>query len=320
MNIIFNSIFYVIILIIGVTIINFSLFFLSPGDPTNLYFGPKVKKANLQTLKQKMGIDQPWHIQLKDWCLHIVKGDLGYSWAKHRPVKDILAEAIPATLQLTILALLINLMLGSLIGVLAGINSKRLFGKFLDIFTLTIYSIPVFLLALFLIYIFSLKLNLLPSSGMNSFILEKSGMWAKFWDRLRHLILPVSVLGIIGAAITSRYVQEQMKSVIKQDYIRMALAKGLSRKRVYFKHALNNALLPLVTLIGIYFPFLLGSALIVEVIFAWPGMGRVTLEAIFSKDYPVIMAVNLIAAIMVIIGNLISDILYRFIDPRIRIQ
>lgn len=320
MKILFNKIIYLIVLFIGIVIINFTLFFMSPGDPTNQYFSPKVKKANLEKLKQKMGVDLPWHKQLKNWSLHILKGDLGYSWSKHRPVKDILKEAIPATLQLTILALIINLIIGSLIGIFAGINSNKLSGKFLDIFTLTIYSTPVFLLALFLIYVFSEKLQLLPPSGMNTLGIRASGFWVTFIDRLRHIILPVSVLGLIGAATTSRYVQEHIKLVMKQDYIRTAFAKGLSLKRIYFNHAFKNALLPVATLIGIYFPFLLGSALIVEVIFAWPGMGRITFEAISSKDYPVLMAVNMIAAIMVISGNLISDILYRYIDPRIRIQ
>jgi len=220
---------------------------MSPGDPTNQYFSPKVKKANLEKLKQKMGVDLPWHKQLKNWSLHILKGDLGYSWSKHRPVKDILKEAIPATLQLTILALIINLIIGSLIGIFAGINSNKLSGKFLDIFTLTIYSTPVFLLALFLIYVFSEKLQLLPPSGMNTLGIRASGFWVTFIDRLRHIILPVSVLGLIGAATTSRYVQEHIKLVMKQDYIRTAFAKGLSLKRIYFNHAFKNALLPVAT-------------------------------------------------------------------------
>ena len=182
MKILFNRILYGIALIIGIVILNFSLFFLSPGDPTNLYFGPKVKKENLQMMKQKMGADRPWYIQLKDWGLHVLKGDLGYSWAKHRPVKEILNEAIPATLQLTILSLLINFSFGCLIGIFAGINSHRWFGKFVNTITMIIYSIPVFLFALFLIYLFSLKLHFLPPSGMNSFFLEDSSFWFKFWD------------------------------------------------------------------------------------------------------------------------------------------
>ena len=320
MKILVNRMLYVIALIIGIVILNFSLFFLSPGDPTNLYFGPKVKKENLQKMKEKMGVNQPWSVQIKDWCSHLLKGDLGYSWAKHKAVKEILSEAIPATLQLTMLALITNLILGCLICIIAGIYSYHWFGKLVNIITMLIYSTPVFLLALFLIYIFSLKLNILPPSGMDSFLIEEASFWIKFWDRIRHLFLPVMTLAIIGSAATSRYVQEQIKAVLKQDYIRMAIAKGLSKKQVYFSHAFKNALLPVLTLLGMYFPFLFGSAFIVEVIFAWPGMGRIAFEAILAKDYPVLLATNLIAGIMVVIGNLISDLLYQFFDPRIHIS
>jgi peptide/nickel transport system permease protein len=319
MKFLIKRLLYTIVLLCGIVIINFSLFFLSPGDPTNLYFGPKVKRTDIENLKRERGLDQPWTAQFQIWLGHTIKGDLGYSWAKHRPVGDILKEAIPATLQLTVLALFINLIVGCMVGILAGIKSHRLLGKFLDTTFLILYSVPVFLLALLFIYIFSLKLQLLPASGMHSFLAEDMGFWGKTWDRLSHLVLPVMILGLTGAAATSRYVQDHMSWVLKQNYIRLAHAKGLSRRRVYVHHAFKNSLIPVATLLGLYFPFLLGSAFIVEVIFAWPGMGRVVYEAIFSKDYPVIMAVNLIAGIMVIIGNIISDCLYRFIDPRIRI-
>ncbi len=317
---IFKRVLYTIILLCGIVILNFSLFFLSPGDPTNLYFGPKVSRQNLEILRQQMGVDQPWGQQLREWGRHALKGDFGYSWAKHRPVRDILIEAIPATLQLTVLALLANLIAGCVIGILTGVYSERWFGKAIDFLSLSAYSIPVFLIAILLIQFFSLKLHWLPVSGMSSLIAGDLGFWGNIWDRVRHLILPVLTLGLMGAAATSRFVQGHMKSVLRQDYIRQAFAKGLPRHRVYLHHAFKNALIPVVTLLGIYFPFLLGSALVVEVIFAWPGMGRVTYEAIFSKDYPVIMSVNLIAGVLVIAGNFISDMLYRFIDPRIRIK
>jgi len=320
MKMVFNRVLYSILLLCGIVILNFSLFFLSPGDPTNLYFGPKVKRQNLETLRHQMGVDQPWSKQFQEWGRHALKGDLGYSWAKHRPVRDILMEAIPATLQLTILALLINLIAGCILGVLTGVYSRKWFGKIIDYLSLSAYSVPIFLFAILFIYFFSLKLRLLPASGMSSLIAGDFGFWENLWDRIRHLILPVSILGLMGAAATSRFVQGHMKSVLRQDYIRLAFAKGLPKSRVYVSHAFKNALIPVVTLLGIYFPFLLGSALVVEVIFAWPGMGRVTYEAIFSKDYPVIMAVNLIAGLLVITGNLISDLLYRFIDPRIRVK
>ncbi len=308
---------HLLILLVGISVLNFFLFHLSPGDPTNLYFGPKTKRENLQTLRNQMGVNQPWHQQLKLWSIRVLHGDLGYSWSKHRPVVEILKETIPATLQLTVLALLVNLLLGCIIGILSGINAHRWVGKLLDVATLGMYSVPTFWLALIFILLFSLKLQWLPASQMSSFFTSGLGFWDKTWDRLRHLILPVAVLGLSGAAGTSRYVKGRMQEVLNQEYIRLALAKGLSKKRVYLHHAFKNALLPVITLLGMYWPFLLGGAFIVEVIFAWPGIGRLTYEAIFARDYPVIMAVNLIAAIMVITGNFISDLLYRFMDPRI---
>lgn len=308
------------VLLAGISIINFSLYYFSLGDPSNRYFNPKVKKSQLELIKHQMGTDQSWHTQFVNWSSNFLQGDFGYSWAKHRPVKDILTEAVPATLQLTILALIVNLILGCILGVAIGIKSNKTIGKILDHTTLILYSLPSFLVALLLIYLFSLKLKLLPVSGMNSFFVSESDFWSKLWDRLQHLILPVTVLSLVGAAATSRYLAGQLKQVLKQDFIRLAFAKGLSKKRIYFYHALKNAAIPLVTLLGIYFPFLLGSTLIIEIIFAWPGMGRVAFEAFFSKDYPVIMAVNLFAGIMVIAGNLIADVLYRVIDPRIRVQ
>lgn len=305
-------------LFFGIVVLNFGLFHLSPGDPTNQYFSPKVKRSDIEALKKQMGVDQPLDAQFSNWCAHVLKGDLGYSWAKHRPVSDILKEAIPATLQLTVLALIINLIIGCLVGIFCGVFSHRWFGKLLDMAIITLYSIPVFLLALFFIYFFSLKLKLFPASGMNTFFVDD--FWSIVGDRIKHILLPAIVLGLSGAAATSRYVQGQMICVLKQDYIRTGLANGLSRRRILFRHAFSNVLIPVITLLGLYFPFLLSSAFFVEVIFGWPGMGRVTYEAIFSKDLPVIMIVNLIAGIMVILGNLISDSLYRFVDPRIRFR
>ena len=309
-----------VLILCGIAILNFFLFYLSPGDPTNLYFGPKVDRANLEALRHEMGLEKPWTTQLIHWLGRVVRGDLGYSWAKHRPVRDIIVEAVPATLQLTLLALLLNMAVGCTVGVVSGIYGERWPGRCLDTLSLAWYATPGFLIALLGIYVFCLKLRWLPASGMESLLAFDMGFWEKIGDRLTHLILPVTVLGLAGAAATSRYVQEHMRRILKQDYIRMAFAKGLSKKRIILVHAFKNALIPVVTLLGLYFPFLLGSALIVEVIFAWPGMGRVAYEAIFAKDTPVIMIVNLIAGLMVIIGNTVSDMLYRWIDPRIRIE
>ena len=213
-----------------------------------------------------------------------------------------------------------NFILGGLFGVVSGAYSQRLAGGLLNSFSLVVYSVPTFWLATILILLFSVELQWLPSSQMHSWRFADAGFWPKLFDRIQHLILPVAVLGLAGAAATSRYVSAQMIEVLQQDYIRLAHAKGLPKSRVLFHHALKNALLPVVTLLGLYFPFLLSGAFVVEVIFAWPGMGRLTYEALFAKDYPVIFAVNFIAAAMVIIGNLLADALYQFVDPRARVS
>lgn len=302
-----------------VMIVNFLLFHLSPGDPTNLYFNPNVSMERQELLRQKMGLQQPWYQQLWTYTSRAVQGDLGYSWSKHRPVSHVLADAIPATLGLTLLALIINLVLGCSLGMVAGLYSRRWIGKLLSGTSLLLYSIPSFWLALVLIYIFSLKLGWLPASGLQSFA-TNLGSFETIWDRLRHVILPATVLGLVGAAATFRFVYAKTRQLLDKEFMLMARAKGLPTVSIVLKHALRNVLLPVITLIGLYFPFILGGALIVEVIFAWPGMGRVTYEAVFAKDFPVIMAVNGIAALLVILGNVLADVVYRVVDPRIEFE
>lgn len=308
------------LLLCGVCLLNFFLFELSPGDPTSRYFGPKTHLENLQSLRHNYGVDQPWHQQFLNWGRHVAHGDLGYSWSLHRPVAEVLGEALPATLQLTTAALLINLFLGAFVGVVMGVHHHRWWGRLLNSVSLALYSIPSFWLALTAIFLFSLHLHWLPASQMSSLFSEQMSFWLAFADRLRHLLLPAVVLGLGGAAGTARFLSGHIQEVLQQDYIRLAQAKGLTGIKIYLRHALPNALLPIVTLLGIYLPFLLGGAFIVEVIFAWPGMGRVAYEAIFSRDYPLIMMVNLVAAVMVIAGNLLADLLYPLLDPRMRVD
>lgn len=319
-KIVLNRLGYMLILLCGICVLNFFLFHLSPGDPTNRYFGPKVKREHLQALRQQTGVDQPWYVQLGQWGGRISRGDLGYSWARHQPVAELLKEALPPTLQLGVAALLINFLFGCLAGLLGGIYHRRWFGKFLDLAGLAFYALPVFWLALVAVLIFSVNLRWLPASGMSAFFVESPGFWPLLGDRLQHLALPAAVLGLSGAAATSRFVRGRTQEVLGREYIRLAFAKGLSKRKVYLRHALKNALLPVATLLGLYLPALAGGAFVVEVIFAWPGIGRLTYEAVFARDYPVLMAVNLIVAFLVILGNFISDLLYKFIEPGIQVK
>lgn len=308
-----------LLLIICICIINFMLFFLSPGNPSNIYLNQDVVKSQVEKIEEHMGYEDPVHEQFINWASHLLKGDLGYSWSKHRPVNQLLKEAIPQTLKITLLSIILNILIGCFIGILTGIYANKWYGKILDFVTLIIYSTPIFLLSLFFIYIFSFQLNWLPPAGVNSYFIQDSNIWFQLGDTLKHLLLPVSILTLSGAAATSRFIKTEVNPILKSDYILMARAKGISSNRIFFHHILKNALIPVVSLLGIYFPFLLCSAFIVEVIFAWPGMGRITYEALFAKDLPVIMATNMIAAILVITGNFISDIIYKFIDPRISV-
>jgi len=304
------------LVLVGVILINFFLYHLSPGDPSNLYFSPDYNQTSQQVLRQKMGLDRPLHIQLGLWFYKFIQGDFGFSWSRHRPVIDILKEAIPATLELAAISLLLNFLLGTTFGLIAGLHANKWFGKVLSFTSLLLYSIPSFWLAILLIYIFSLRLGWLPASGQSSLILNSPTLLGTIADHFRHLVMPAAVLGVVGGAATFRIVRANTLKILDQPFIVAARAKGLSPFIVLYKHALKNILLPVITLFGIYFPFLLGGALIIEVIFAWPGMGRITYEAILAKDFPVIMAINYIAALMVIFGNLIADVLNKIVDPR----
>ena len=315
-----NRILSLPVVLLFVLLINFLLFHLAPGDPTNAYFGPKVKTETYETMRHNMGLNDPWYSQLSNWVSHVARGDLGYSWSNHRPVRAVLADAIPATLLLTSIALLMNLTFCCAFGLYAGLTHKRKSGRIINLLALLLYAVPPFWLAIFLVYLFSSTLGWLPSSGMSSLTFAELSPLETLADRIRHLILPAAVLGLVGAAATFRLVRANVIRILDEDYIRFARAKGLSSTRILYKHVLKNALIPVVTLLGLYLPLLLGGAFIIEVIFAWPGMGRITYSAILSKDFPLLMSINLIVAFFVIAGNFLADALYNVVDPRVRLD
>lgn len=316
--ILFRHMLRLALLIAGIWTLNFCLVRLSPGDATNVYWGPHSARTSIEMLRTQRGLDLPFWEQYRLWTSRFVRGDWGYSWTRHQPVSVILKEAFPATLQLTGLALCFSFFIGSTWGVLAGKYADRPYGAVLNFSGLIIYAMPSFWIASLALLFFSVKLQWLPASGMNSVFLEPDDFRSQFPDRLRHLILPATALGLVGAAAISRFVRANVRNVLRQEYVRLAQAKGLSQSAVLLRHALRNALLPVVTLFGLYFPLLLGGALVLEVIFAWPGMGRIAYQALLGKDYPLLFAVNLLAALMTIVGNAGADLLYRFLDPRIR--
>jgi peptide/nickel transport system permease protein len=305
-------------LIWALATLTFFIIRLAPGDPLAMYYNPEIDPAVMETLRTRLGLDQPLHIQYVRWLGSLVQGELGVSFSHHRPVADILKEAIPNTLTLTIWALAVNMIAGIVIGVISAIRQYSWVDNVITGGALFIYSMPSFWLGLMLIIFFSLKLGILPASQMESVDAEYMSFLERTWDRTLHLAMPVFVLGIGSAASVARYMRGSLLEVIRQDYIRTARAKGLPERTVIFKHALVNALLPVITLLGLYILFLMSGSVVTETIFAWPGMGRVTVGAIFARDYPIVMAANLIAGVMVVGGNLIADLLYGVVDPRIR--
>lgn len=307
-----------LLLIWGVLTLTFFLVHASPGDPLDRYISPRIPPETIAAIRQQFGFAQPLPVQYFKWLQQWLRAEWGYSLTQHRPVANILGEAIPATLQLTVPVLCLNFIWGTLLGAAAAFYRNRWPDRVLSHGAWAIYCMPSFWLGLMLILIFSVKLGWLPNSNAASLFVENMDPLTAWQDRLAHFILPALTLALPGAAATSRYVRENLLDVLESNFIRLARAKGLSPRQMMLTHALPHALLPLISLFGLYFPLLFGGAFLTEIIFAWPGMGRVTFEAIFSRDYPVILAATGLSAILVIAGNFIADVLYKFADPRIR--
>ncbi|MBA3583589.1 MAG: ABC transporter permease, partial [Gemmatimonadetes bacterium] len=241
-------------------------------------------------------------------------------FSQHRPISEILKDTIPNTLLLSGIALVIIFVLGVVIGTVQAVRQYSWIDNTATVSSFFIYSMPSFWLGLMLILLFGYKLQWLPASQMTVVNYEFMGSTDQLLDRLKHLILPAAALGFGGAAAVARYMRSGMLEQIRQDYVRTARAKGLAERTVVFKHALRNALIPVVTLLGLYIPFLMSGAVLVETIFAWPGMGRLIVSAIFQRDYPVVLASAFVLAVFVILGNLVADILYSVVDPRVTVE
>jgi peptide/nickel transport system permease protein len=308
-----------LILLFIVLTITFFLLHLAPGDPMSRYYNPDINPETVRHIRESFGLDRPVIEQYFRWIANFARGDFGVSLRYQRPVREMLAEAIPNTLRLTVVALVLHILIGIFLGILSAARKYSIFDRVNTIAALFVYSIPSFWLALMLILVFSLKLHVLPSSHMQSVDVEGWSSLSLLLDRAKHLVLPAFVLGVASAASTARYMRGSMLDVMREDYIRTARAKGLPESRVILKHAFKNAALPVVTIIGLSLPFLFGGAAIVETIFSWPGMGRLTVDAIYARDYPVVLAVNFVIAAIVIIANLLTDVAYGLLDPRITV-
>ena len=305
-------------LLFGLLTLTFFIIRLAPGDPAAFYIQGNVSPEYAENLRNTLGLNDPLPLQYVKWLKGMLSGELGFSFSMHAPVTEILLDTIPNTLLLTFFALLFNFVIGVGLGVMTALKRGQVTDHLVNIFALFVYSMPEFWLGLMLILGVSEQLGWLPVSGIHSPVAAYLSWPEYIWDLIQHMILPVFVLGVASAAATGRYMRGSLLEVVNQDYIRTARAKGLSEFQVIGKHALRNALIPIITLLGLSLPFLLGGAVIVETVFAWPGMGKLTIDAIFARDYPVIIGTTLISGVMVILGNLVADILYAIVDPRIR--
>ena len=304
-----------LLLLVLVSMLGFAMLHLTPGGPLSQFANtPGMSEEDLRRLATQMGLDRPMIVQYADWAAGMVTGDWGRSYRDDMPVLMVIASRLGATIRLMPTALLFAILLGCAIGTIGAVRRYSLFDQITTVGAMVALSIPTFWFGLVVIYVFSIELRWLPPGNIAP--VGDEG----FWVSLHHLIGPAMVLGLVTTAIWSRFMRSAMLEVMAQDYVRTARAKGLPERMVLATHALRNALLPMITLAGLEFPTLLGGALVTETVFTWPGMGRLFLDSIGYRDYPVIMGVLMFTAVMVIIGNLIADVLHVVADPRIRLQ
>jgi peptide/nickel transport system permease protein len=299
--------------------INFWIIHAAPGDPVTYLYGQltDVSAEQMHKLREQMGLTQPIYVQF--WCYlrQLLQGDLGFSVINRKPVLTLILERLPATMLLMSTAFVFSVFFGGLWGVISAVKARTPVDYWVTIVSLLGYSMPTFWLGLMLILIFSLYLGWLPTMGMVTLGSQYSGLSA-FTDVLAHLVLPTITLGAYNLAIYARLLRANMLEVLAQDFINTARAKGLSAQVVYYKHALRNALLPVITIAGVQLGFMFTGAVLTETIFAWPGMGGLTYQALLQRDYALLMGLFLMVSVCVIVMSLITDVIYTIVDPRIR--
>jgi len=315
---IINRILQLIPLLFGITLISFFIMHLAPGDPTQLFINPNVSPEELIRIRSNWGLDQPIFIQYFYWLKNAICGNFGVAYIINRPVMDVILEKLPATLLLTGTVFILELLIAIPLGVISAVKKNSWFDNFVTIFTFAGMAIPSFWVALILILVFSLKLGWFPAGGMLDPLANDTNFISYLINISKHLTLPVISMVVVGLAGLTRYQRASMLEIIKEDFIRTARAKGMPESVVIFKHALRNAVIPIVTLLGLSLPDLFSGAFIAETIFAWPGMGRLGVYAVFSRNYPLIMGIVVISSVLIVLGNLFADIGYSLVDPRIR--
>ena len=300
--------------LIGITIIDYAIMCMA-GSPLEMLQGPRISEAAVETKKIALGLDKPFYIQYFVWLGQLLHGNMGYSIKSYQPVSEMIASHLGPTLLLMGVSLVVSLLMAVPAGIYSAIHQYEKGDYVVVTASFLGSSIPGFFLSLLLIYLFTVKLGWLPSGGMTTL-----GAGGGFADVARHMVMPVLVLAFSMAGSNIRYIRSAVLEILQQDYLRTARAKGIGHFRVINKHALRNALVPIVTVIGMEIPVLFGGAVIIEQVFSWPGLGLMTMSAITGRDYPVIMGVCLLSAVVVLVANLITDILYALVDPTISLN
>ncbi len=312
--------------VLVVVTLTFVLINLAPGDPARLWVGPGAGSAELDAARVALGLDRPLPVRYAGWLWSFVQGDWGASLTQHRPVARVIADALPHTLLLSVTSLLVTYLAGVALGAFQAIHRRSALDTGLTVGSLIVYGMPAYWLSIMLVLVFSYGAARwgwpawlrFPAMGVTALDAEFLTLGQRIVDRLEHLALPLLTLGAIGAAGTARFVRGAVLDVRALDFVRSARARGLPPRRVETRHVLRNALLPIITLLGLSLPALVSGTVFVEVIFAWPGMGRVMVAAVAARDYPVVTATTAIFALLVVAGNLLADLLYAAADPRLR--
>ncbi len=303
---------------IGILFILFFILEQAPGTPVSNMMNPKMTPEQKAELAEKLGLNTPWYERFVNWIGEALKGNLGYSINHKKPVTEVMGDYVGPTLLLALISLAISIFIGVPVGVISATKQYSLTDNALTVFSLIGISIPSFFFGLLLLKKFAVDIQWFPLFGMSNPLLMSTNPVDKILDIAWHLVLPSIVLGLGSAATFMRYTRSSMLEVIKQDYIRTARAKGLKEKTVIYRHAFRNAVIPIITLLGFWIPSLLSGAVITESIFALPGLGKISVEATLTRNYPLILGINAMLAFLTLLGALVADILYAIADPRIR--
>lgn len=305
-------------LLIGITFVSFVLMQWAPGDPSTMLMDPQIRPEDMASIKANLGLDKPIIVQYFIWLKELLTGNLGYSYSTGQPVLSMILERLPATLILSVASLVLIVLITFPLGLISGYRKGSWFDHVVTVLSFLGLSIPSFWLGLVFILFFALDLGWFPTSGYMNPQLVGAPLWERLGSILHHLFLPLLTILVGGIAGLTRYHRFGIIKILDEDYIRAARARGLSERRILFKHAFKNAALPIVTILGLQLPGLIGGSFVIEYIFAWPGMGQLGVAAVFSRDYPVLMGTLFFSAILIILGNLLADAAYAAIDPRIR--